>query len=155
MPKGDPNVGNKKSGYLNKRSEGRLRNVWQKRRCQAQEGFLEIYHADETKPPTRVNLLTCQMKPVSDERLCFDVVSYNRTYHFQAENDTDREEWMSVLLNSKDRALNQAFQVNIFLNLFIGNEILEKPSISTKISAFLKNFFLLLWKNCQDAMVTF
>jgi len=112
MPKGDPNVGNKKSGYLNKRSEGRLRNVWQKRRCQAQEGFLEIYHADETKPPTRVNLLTCQMKPVSDERLCFDVVSYNRTYHFQAENDTDREEWMSVLLNSKDRALNQAFQDN-------------------------------------------
>lgn len=31
---------------------------------------------------------------------------------FQAENETDREEWMSVLLNSKDRALNQAFQDN-------------------------------------------
>ena len=113
MPKGDPNLGNKKAGYLNKRSEGRLRNVWQRRRCQAQEGFLEIYHADETKPPTRVNLLTCHVKPVAEERLCFDVVSYNRTYHFQAENETDREEWMSVLLNSKDRALNQAFQVKI------------------------------------------
>ena len=113
MPKGDPNLGNKKAGYLNKRSEGRLRNVWQRRRCQAQEGFLEIYHADETKPPTKVNLLTCQMRPVAEERLCFDVVSYNRTYHFQAENETDREEWMSVLLNSKDRALNQAFQVKI------------------------------------------
>jgi len=49
---------------------------------------------------------------VAEERLCFDVVSYNRTYHFQAENETDREEWMSVLLNSKDRALNQAFQDN-------------------------------------------
>ena len=110
--KGDASVGNKKSGYLNKRSEGRLRNVWQRRRCMARDGFLEIYHADETKPPTRVNLLTCQMKPVVDERLCFDVVSYNRTYHFQAENDTDRDEWMSVLLNSKERALNQAFQDN-------------------------------------------
>ncbi len=118
------------------RSEGRLRNVWQRRKCQAREGFLEIYHADETKPPTRVNLLTCQMKPVPEERQCFDVVSYNRTYHFQvssgnkpkvaehvvivyistsilqAENESDKEEWMSVLLNSKDRALNQAFQDN-------------------------------------------
>ena len=48
------------------------------------EGFLDIYHADESKQPTKVNLLTCQMKPVADDRLCFDVVSYNRTYHFQA-----------------------------------------------------------------------
>ena len=48
------------------------------------EGFLDIYHADESKLPTKVNLLTCQMKPVADDRLCFDVVSYNRTYHFQA-----------------------------------------------------------------------
>ena len=30
----------------------------------------------------------------------------------QAENETDKEEWMSVLLNSKDRALNQAFADN-------------------------------------------
>ena len=70
-------------GYLSKRSEGRLRNVWQRRRCLVRDGFLEIYHADESKPPTRVNLLTCQMKPVMEDRLCFDVVSYNRTYHFQ------------------------------------------------------------------------
>ena len=107
--KGDSSVGNNKTGYLNKRSEGRLRNVWQKRKCQARDSFLEIYHADLTKAPTRVNLLTCQMRPVSEDRLCFDVVSYNRTYHFQAENDVDRDEWMSVLLNSKERALNQAF----------------------------------------------
>merc|ERR1711963_815509 len=110
--KGDATAGNRKAGYLNKRSEGRLRNVWQRRRCEAREGFLEIYHGDETKPPTRVNLLTCQMKPVIEEELCFDVVSYNRTYHFKAENETDKEEWMSVLLNSKDRALNQAFADN-------------------------------------------
>ena len=31
---------------------------------------------------------------------------------FKAENEADREEWMSVLLNSKDGALNQAFQDN-------------------------------------------
>ena len=85
--KGDATAGNRKAGYLNKRSEGRLRNVWQRRRCEAREGFLEIYHGDETKPPTRVNLLTCQMKPVMEEELCFDVVSYNRTYHFKVRPD--------------------------------------------------------------------
>ena len=81
--KGDASAGNQKSGYLNKRSEGRIRNTWQRRRCQVQEGYLQIFHADEAKAPTRVNLLTCQMKPVSEDRLCYDVVSYNRTYHFQ------------------------------------------------------------------------
>ena len=52
------------------------------------------------------------MKPVLEGRLCFDVVSYNRTYHFQAETETDKEEWMSVLLNSKEVSLNRAFEDN-------------------------------------------
>ena len=83
------NAGNRKSGFLNKRSEGRLRNVWQRRKCEVREGLLNICHADESKQPTKVNLLTCQMKPVADDRLCFDVVSYNRTYHFQARKKGD------------------------------------------------------------------
>lgn len=83
QPKGDAAAGNQKTGVLLKRSEGRIRNTWQKRRCQVHDGFLKIFHADESKDPARVNLLTCQMKPSSDDRLCFDVVSYNRTYHFQ------------------------------------------------------------------------
>ena len=52
------------------------------------------------------------MKPVLDDRLCFDVVSFNRTYHFQTELESEREEWMSVLLNSKEVSLNQAFADN-------------------------------------------
>jgi len=110
--KGDAKAGHRKSGYLLKRSEGRLRNVWQKRRCEVRDGFLKICHADESKVPSQVNLLTCQMKPVLEDRLCFDVVSYNRTYHFQAETDLEREEWMSVLLNSKEVSLNRAFEDN-------------------------------------------
>jgi len=110
--KGDAKAGHRKSGYLLKRSEGRLRNVWQKRRCEVRDGFLKICHADESKVPSQVNLLTCQMKPVLEDRLCFDVVSYNRTYHFQAETDSEREEWMSVLLNSKEVSLNRAFEDN-------------------------------------------
>ena len=36
----------------------------------------------------------------------------NRFNLFQAENDLEREEWMSVLLNSKEAALNAEFQNN-------------------------------------------
>merc|ERR1719270_2354729 len=52
------------------------------------------------------------MKPVLEDRLQFDVVSYNRTYHFQAETEVSKEEWMSVLLNSKEVSLNRAFEDN-------------------------------------------
>ena len=110
--KGDAKAGHRKSGYILKRSEGRLRNVWQRRRCEVRDGFLRISHADESKAPSQVNLLTCQMKPVLEDSLCFDVVSYNRTYHFQAESVPIKEEWMSVLLNSKEVSLNRAFEDN-------------------------------------------
>ncbi len=63
--------------------------------------FLKIFHGDESKQPTQVNLLTCQLKVISDDKKFFDLVSYNRTYHLQSEDEAD--EWISVLLNSKVR----------------------------------------------------
>lgn len=107
---GDKQAGLTRTGHLLKKSEGKMRRVWQKRRCCVQaEGFLDICHADETKTPTRVNLLTCQIKMVPDDKRCFDLVSYNRTYHFQAEDENDQRAWMSVLVNCKEGALFRAF----------------------------------------------
>ncbi|XP_054266404.1 arfGAP with SH3 domain, ANK repeat and PH domain-containing protein-like isoform X2 [Macrosteles quadrilineatus] len=107
---GDKQAGMTRTGHLMKKSEGKMRRVWQKRRCAVQaEGFLEISHGDETKPPTKVNLLTCQIKMVPDDKRCFDVLSYNRTYHFQAEDETDQRAWMSVLINCRESALYRAF----------------------------------------------
>lgn len=108
---GDKNHGITRSGHLLKKSEGKVRRVWQKRRCRVTaDGFLDICHADETKPPTRVNLLTCQIKPVIDDKRSFDLISYNRPYHFQAEDEADQKAWMSVLVNCKEKALSKAFQ---------------------------------------------
>ncbi|XP_022915073.1 arfGAP with SH3 domain, ANK repeat and PH domain-containing protein isoform X2 [Onthophagus taurus] len=107
---GDKLHGVTRSGHLLKKSEGKMRRVWQKRKCKVQaEGYLDICHADESKPPTKVNLLTCQIKVVPDDKRCFDLVSYNRTYHFQAENEEDQHAWMSVLVNCKEMALMKAF----------------------------------------------
>ena len=35
--------------------------------------------------------------------------SDNRTYHFQAEDESDQRAWLSVLVNCKDTALRRAF----------------------------------------------
>jgi Arf-GAP with SH3 domain, ANK repeat and PH domain-containing protein len=73
---GDKQHGVTRSGYLLKKSEGKVRRVWQKRRCRVTaEGFLDIFHADENKPPARVNLLTCQIKVSADDKRAFDLVS--------------------------------------------------------------------------------
>lgn len=73
---GDKHHGVTRTGYLLKKSEGKMRRVWQKRRCRVQaEGYLDICHADENKPPTRVNLLTCQIKMVPDDKRGFDLIS--------------------------------------------------------------------------------
>lgn len=80
---GDKNHGVTRSGHLLKKSEGKVRRVWQKRRCRVTaDGFLDIYHADESKPPTRVNLLTCQIKPVPDDKRGFDLISCKFVFPF-------------------------------------------------------------------------
>ncbi|XP_032527803.1 arfGAP with SH3 domain, ANK repeat and PH domain-containing protein isoform X1 [Danaus plexippus] len=107
---GDKQHGVTRSGYLLKKSEGKVRRVWQKRRCRVTaEGFLDIFHADENKTPARVNLLTCQIKVASEDKRAFDLVSYNRTYHFQAEDENEQRTWTSVLVNCKEGALMRAF----------------------------------------------
>lgn len=73
---GDKHHGVTRTGHLLKKSEGKMRRVWQKRKCRVQaEGYLDICHADESKPPTRVNLLTCQIKLVPEDKRSFDLIS--------------------------------------------------------------------------------
>uniref|UniRef100_A0A8D3DBG3 Un-named sa1614 n=1 Tax=Scophthalmus maximus TaxID=52904 RepID=A0A8D3DBG3_SCOMX len=101
---GDKQYGTERSGFLYKKSDG-LRKMWQKRKCSVHNCYLTIAHATPNKPPTRLNLLTCQVKPSVEDKKCFDLISHNRTYHFLAE---DEAEWISVLSNSKQEALSVA-----------------------------------------------
>ncbi|NXG62093.1 ASAP1 protein, partial [Hemiprocne comata] len=105
---GNKQYGTEKSGTLFKKSEG-LRKVWQKRKCTISNGYLTISHSMLNRPPAKLNLLTCQVKPSMDDKKCFDLVSHNRTYRFLAEDEQDCVAWVSVLSNSKEEALNVAF----------------------------------------------
>ncbi|XP_045558149.1 arf-GAP with SH3 domain, ANK repeat and PH domain-containing protein 1 isoform X3 [Salmo salar] len=105
---GNKEFGCEKKGYLMKKSDG-LRKVWQRRKCSVKGGMLTISHATSNKQPVKLNLLTCQVKPCAEDRKCFDLISHNRTYHFQAEDEQEFVIWISVLSNSKEEALNMAF----------------------------------------------
>uniref|UniRef100_A0A8C5H2M5 ArfGAP with SH3 domain, ankyrin repeat and PH domain 1b n=1 Tax=Gouania willdenowi TaxID=441366 RepID=A0A8C5H2M5_GOUWI len=106
---GNKEFGSEKKGYLLKKSDG-LRKVWQRRQCSVKSGILTISHATSNRQPVKLNLLTCQVKPSSEDRKCFDLISHNRTYHFQAEDEQEFVIWISVLTNSKEEALNMAFR---------------------------------------------
>ncbi|XP_052391014.1 arf-GAP with SH3 domain, ANK repeat and PH domain-containing protein 2 [Carassius gibelio] len=101
--------GTERSGTLLKRSEG-LRKVWQKRKCTVKNGLLTISHGTANVPPANLNLLTCQVKRNPEEKKFFDLISHDRTYHFQAEDEAECQIWVSVLQNSKEEALNNAFK---------------------------------------------
>uniref|UniRef100_A0A673YXM8 Arf-GAP with SH3 domain, ANK repeat and PH domain-containing protein 3 n=1 Tax=Salmo trutta TaxID=8032 RepID=A0A673YXM8_SALTR len=105
QPQGNKKYGTEKSGFLQKRSDG-IRKVWQKRKCGVKYGCLTISHSTINRPPAKLNLLTCQVRPNPEERRTFDLVTHNRTYHFQAEDEQECMIWVSVLQNSKEEALN-------------------------------------------------
>ncbi|XP_055364950.1 arf-GAP with SH3 domain, ANK repeat and PH domain-containing protein 2 isoform X3 [Betta splendens] len=104
---GDKQYGTERTGFLYKKSDG-LRKMWQKRKCSVHNCYLTIAHATPNKPPTRLNLLTCQVKPNVEDKKCFDLISHNRTYHFLAEDEAECVAWISVLSNSKQEALSVA-----------------------------------------------
>ncbi|TKS86651.1 Arf-GAP with SH3 domain, ANK repeat and PH domain-containing protein 2 [Collichthys lucidus] len=87
QPQGNKEHGTERSGYLYKKSDG-LRKVWQKRKCTAKNGYLTISHGTVKHNPERREALTS----------------------YPAEDDQDCQIWISVLQNSKEEALNQAFK---------------------------------------------
>uniref|UniRef100_A0A674NU15 ArfGAP with SH3 domain, ankyrin repeat and PH domain 2a n=1 Tax=Takifugu rubripes TaxID=31033 RepID=A0A674NU15_TAKRU len=89
QPQGNKEHGTERSGYLYKKRK--------------------LVFTD-FRPPAKLNLLTCQVKHNPEEKRSFDLISHDRTYHFQAEDDQDCQIWISVLQNSKEEALNQAFK---------------------------------------------
>ncbi|KAM9466010.1 arf-GAP with SH3 domain, ANK repeat and PH domain-containing protein 3 [Clarias gariepinus] len=107
QPQGNKKYGTEKSGFLLKKSDG-IRKVWQKRKCGVKYGCLTISHSTINRPPAKLNLLTCQVRPNPDEKRTFSLVTHNRTYHFQAEDEQECIIWVSVLQNSKEAALNTA-----------------------------------------------
>ncbi|KAK1793226.1 hypothetical protein P4O66_011416 [Electrophorus voltai] len=78
QPQGNKKDGTEKSGFLLKKSDG-IRKVWQKRKCGVKYGCLTISHSTINRPPAKLNLLTCQVRPSPEEKRCFDLVTRRLT----------------------------------------------------------------------------
>lgn len=150
---GNKHYGYSKSGYLSKKSEGKMKmKVWQKRKCQiigfnpnskSPTSFLHIYHSDESKSPVKINLLTCQVKTIPDDKCSFDLISYSRTYHFQAEDELDAEAWISVLLNCKEAILKKEFDNNKTVDKFNNEDYLLTETLNELRKNIIKSIIKL------------
>lgn len=151
---GNKQFGCYKQGYLLKKSESKMRvKVWLKRKCEVKDGFIFIWHSDEAKAPTKVNLLTCQIKTFApqnshssdtasistvnsssvakkDYHAYFDLVTCYRTYHFQVEDEHEAEAWISVLINSKDGAMKKEFDSNSSVSQLSNNNDARSGGLS-------------------------
>ena len=160
---GNKHYGYCKSGYLLKKSEGKMKmKVWQKRKCEISgfnlessnpTSFLSIYHSDENKTPVKINLLTCQVKQILDDKCSFDLISYSRTYHFQADSELDAEAWISVILNCKEAILKKEFDNNKSTKNQVSNS--EDYLLTQTLNELRKNIIASIRKlpgnqNCVD-----
>uniref|UniRef100_A0A8C2FT45 ArfGAP with SH3 domain, ankyrin repeat and PH domain 2a n=1 Tax=Cyprinus carpio TaxID=7962 RepID=A0A8C2FT45_CYPCA len=111
QPQGNKEHGTERSGNLYKKSDG-LRKVWQKRKCTVKNGYLTISHGTANRPPAKLNLLTCQVKHNPEEKKSFDLISRTVTPVTVTSHTCINLiwEWISVLQNSKEEALNNAFK---------------------------------------------
>ncbi|XP_016097460.1 arf-GAP with SH3 domain, ANK repeat and PH domain-containing protein 1-like [Sinocyclocheilus grahami] len=114
---GNKEFGSEKKGYLLKKSDGCHYKFKITRSGMLQQEYEVVKHFScchisfqSNRQPVKLNLLTCQVKPSTEDRKCFDLISHNRTYHFQAEDEQEFIIWISVLTNSKEEALNMAFR---------------------------------------------
>ncbi|VDO30144.1 unnamed protein product [Onchocerca flexuosa] len=92
-----PDLDFTQSGYLYKKSNKKLHKQWQKRRCRIEDGHFWLSHSDESIPPTKVSLLVSDCKPSVDDSKSFDLYCRERTYHLQADSETDAKRWMLAL----------------------------------------------------------
>uniref|UniRef100_F1KRU5 Arf-GAP with SH3 domain, ANK repeat and PH domain-containing protein 1 n=1 Tax=Ascaris suum TaxID=6253 RepID=F1KRU5_ASCSU len=85
------------SGFLYKKSNKKLHKQWQKRRCRIFDGHFWLSHSDENVPPAKLDLLVSDCKPSLEDPKNFDLYCRDRTYHLQAESETDAKRWMMAL----------------------------------------------------------
>lgn len=98
-----------KIGFLNKKSAHKVAKSWLKRKCQVSDGCFFVWHSDELKLPLKINLLTCQIRASIADKKCFDIISFERNYHFQAQNEIDASKWVDIIAKNRSYAQHSMF----------------------------------------------
>eukprot|EP01118_Nematostelium_gracile_P018487 TRINITY_DN8212_c0_g1_i2.p1 TRINITY_DN8212_c0_g1~~TRINITY_DN8212_c0_g1_i2.p1 ORF type:complete len:534 (+),score=139.48 TRINITY_DN8212_c0_g1_i2:101-1702(+) len=95
-------------GYLFKLSTS-IRKDWKRRYFVVDKGVIRYYKTTkELTPVMAVNLLLCSVKlrPDIDRRWCFEIISPDKSYVLQADNEETLQHWIAVLQNATAEQLN-------------------------------------------------
>ncbi|KAL1914829.1 uncharacterized protein VTP21DRAFT_7921 [Calcarisporiella thermophila] len=101
-----------KSGYLFKKGNQRVMQTWARRYFSIQNEML-VYTSrgkpsKDEEQTAAVNLRLCNVKVAdqADRRFCFEVISPQRSYLLQAENEEEMHDWIQCLRNATKNALH-------------------------------------------------
>jgi len=97
-------------GYLfKKNASAMVGGGWQRRYFVVEDGKLLYYKTGkETTPVAAVELLLCSVKEKLDidRRFCFEIISPDKLFQLQAEDEEKMKEWITVLQNATASLLN-------------------------------------------------
>lgn len=110
------------AGYLNKRSSSFLKDFKRRYFTISAGQFVYFKNNEVSKPIHAVNTLLCSVKipdpAATDRRSCFEVITPQRSYLLQAENDDERDAWITAIQTATAQQLNH-------------NQVENTPSRST------------------------
>eukprot|EP00210_Caulerpa_lentillifera_P003420 g3263.t1 len=114
-----------KQGYLYKRSSN-MRGDWKKRFFKLDSRGILFYQSKKKSDSSKryLCLLTCSVKENDEDdlRFCFSVVSPNKIVTLQAENEVEKQEWISVIQSVIHCLLHSSEDVNQFYDdMFMRN----------------------------------
>ncbi|GET02868.1 arf-GAP with coiled-coil, ANK repeat and PH domain-containing protein 2 isoform X2 [Rhizophagus clarus] len=102
-----------KSGYLFMKGNQRVMQSWTRKYFIISDGHLYYYsrngkgtNGDDEHPS--ITLRVCHIKPIlnnSDRRFCFEIISPNKTYVLQAENQEEMDDWINCLQTAAKDAI--------------------------------------------------
>ncbi|KAL7749029.1 hypothetical protein RI367_005679 [Sorochytrium milnesiophthora] len=98
-----------KAGYLFKKNQvQRMRQTWSRRYFAIKNDLLIYSHRRETEAVVAMNLRysTVKVSDHNDRRFCFDVISAQKSYTLQAENEEDMHSWIEALQRGIGQALH-------------------------------------------------
>ena len=97
---GNESYGTETNGKLFKKIQSLFQH-WQKSDCEVKDGHLYISTGDDIRPPTKIEILTLDVKKCPDEEFVFDIKTPQKSYKFKALDEKDFQKWMNVILNAK------------------------------------------------------
>ncbi|RIA89125.1 hypothetical protein C1645_213938 [Glomus cerebriforme] len=102
-----------KSGYLFMKGNQRVMQTWTRKYFTISDGHLHYYsrngkgaNGDDEHPS--ITLRVCHIKPIlnnSDRRFCFEIITPNKTYVLQAENQEEMDDWINCLQTAAKDAI--------------------------------------------------